>query len=85
MSATAVPGFRHFETQHCETGSMRHVFAWAGHDLSEELLLGLGEGVGFGYFMFKGQPPFVGGRAQPKPSMEALACSRLGVSAERKA
>jgi hypothetical protein len=81
---TTVPGFKHFETLHCVTGSMRHVYAWAGHDLSEELLLGLGEGVGFAYFRFKGQAPFLGGRAQPRPSMEAIAGARTGVRIERK-
>jgi len=85
MSGGAVQGFRHFETLHCVTGSMRHVYAWAGREISEELLLGLGEGVGFAYFAFKGQIPFLGGRAQPKPSMEALAGSRTGVTIERKA
>jgi hypothetical protein len=84
MSMTTVPGFKHFETLHCVTGSMRHIYAWAGHDLSEELLLGLGEGVGFAYFRFNGQSPFLGGRAQPKPGMEALAGARTGVSIERK-
>jgi hypothetical protein len=85
MSIAAVPGFRHFETLHCVTGSMRHMYAWAGHDTSEELLLGLGEGVGFAYFRFKGQTPFLGGRAQPKPSMEEKAGARTGVRIERKA
>lgn len=85
MSMRIVPGFKHFETLHCVTGSMRHVYAWAGHDVSEELLLGLGEGVGLAYFNFKGQSPFIGGRAQPKPSMEEIASSRLGVRAECKA
>jgi hypothetical protein len=84
MSMATVPGFRSLETLHCVTGSMRHLYAWAGHDLSEELLLGLGEGVGFAYFRFKGQAPFLGGRAQPKPSMEELAGSRTGVLIERK-
>jgi hypothetical protein len=85
MSMTTVPGFKHFETQHCVTGSMRHLFAWGGRDTSEELLLGLGEGVGLAYFRFKGQLPFVGGRAQPKPSFEEIGCSRLGVRVECKA
>jgi hypothetical protein len=84
MSMKAVPGFRHFETMHCVTSSMRHVYAWAGRDTSEELLLGLGEGVGFAYFRFAGQLPFLGGRAQPKPSMEHIASSRLGVACEAK-
>jgi hypothetical protein len=82
---STVPGFRHFETLHCVTGSMRHLYAWAGQEVSEELLLGLGEGVGFAYFRFKGQSPFLGGRSQPKPSMEEKAGSRTGVRIERKA
>jgi hypothetical protein len=84
MSMNRVPGFRHFETLHCVTGSMRHLYAWAGRDISEELLLGLGEGVGFAYFRFKGQAPFLGGRAQPKPSMEEIAGTRTGVTIVRK-
>jgi len=79
MTFTPIEGFRHFETDHCVTGSMRHVYAFHGHDLSEDLLLGLGEGVGFAYFRFRGQPPFLGGRAQPKPSMEEIAARRTGV------
>ncbi len=84
MSMKTVSGFRHFDTLHCVTGSMRHVYAWAGRDLSEDILLGLGEGIGFAYFRFKGQPPFLGGRAQPKPSMEEIAGSRTGVGIRRK-
>jgi hypothetical protein len=80
----ALKGFRHFETHHCVTGSLRHLYAFNGHDLSEDLLLGLGEGVGFAYFHFKGQPPFLGGRAQPKPSMEELAGERTGVVIRQK-
>jgi len=79
MKLTPIEGFRHFETDHCVTGSMRHVYAFHGHDLSEDLLLGLGEGVGFAYFRFRGQPPFLGGRALPKPSMEEIAARRTGV------
>ena len=79
MTLTPIEGFRHFETDHCVTGSMRHIYAFHGHDLSEDLLLGLGEGVGFAYFRFRGQPPFLGGRAMPKPSMEDIAARRTGV------
>jgi hypothetical protein len=75
----ALKGFRHFTTHHCVTGSLRHIYAFNGHDLSEDLLLGLGEGVGFAYFHFKGQLPFLGGRAQPKPSMEEISGARTGV------
>jgi hypothetical protein len=80
----ALEGFRHFKTHHCVTGSMRHIYAFNGHDMTEDLLLGLGEGVGFAYFHFKGQPPFLGGRAQPKPSMEEIAGERTGVTVRQK-
>ena len=80
----AIEGFRHFQTHHCVTGSLRHLYAFNGHDLSEDLLLGVGEGVGFAYFHFKGQPPFLGGRAQPKPSMEEIAGQRTGVIVRQK-
>jgi hypothetical protein len=76
----AIEGFRHFTTHHCVTGSLRHLYAFAGHDVSEDLLLGLGEGVGFAYFHFAGQLPFIGGRTQPKPSMEEIAAERTGAA-----
>jgi len=79
MTLTPIEGFKHFETDHCFTGSMRHIYAFHGHDLSEDLLLGIGEGVGFAYFRFRRQPPFLGGRAMPKPSMEEIAARRTGV------
>ncbi|MBN1137234.1 MAG: BtrH N-terminal domain-containing protein [Anaerolineae bacterium] len=75
----ALNGFRHFPTHHCVTGSMRHVYVHNGHNLSEEMLLGLGEGVSFSYWHFAGRPPFLGGRGMPKPSMEQIAGQRTGV------
>jgi hypothetical protein len=85
MMVKALNGFRHFETDHCVTGSLRHLYAFHGHDLSEDMLLGLGEGVGFAYFHFKGQLPFLGGRAQPKPSMEEIVAGRTGVAVKPRA
>lgn len=69
-----------FETHHCVTGSLRRIYAHYGHDISEDLLLGLGEGVGFIYWHIKNSPPFIGGRAQPKPSLEAIVTARTGVT-----
>jgi len=71
--------FDHTPTYHCVTGSLRDIYGYYGHPLSEELLLGLGEGVGFIYWHQKGQPPFIGGRATPKPSLEELVGLRTGV------
>ncbi len=47
MALEPFPGFRPFPAHHCVTGSMRHVYDLHGVDVSEELLLGLGAGVGF--------------------------------------
>ena len=73
-------GFIPLQTHHCVTGSMRHIYAFHGHDTSEELLLGLGQGVGFMYWQARGQAPFLGGRAVSKPAMEQLAGQRTGVA-----
>lgn len=66
-------------TKHCATGSMLRHYAWNGVAVEEEVLLGLGEGVGFIYWHAKGSPPMLGGRADPEGGMEALAAARTGV------
>ena len=73
MTLQPLNGFIPLHTHHCVTGSMQHVYAYNGYPISEELLIGLGQGVGFIYMHFKGQPPFFGGRGMPKPSMEQIA------------
>jgi hypothetical protein len=82
MALQPLQGFRSLETHHCVTGSMRHVYVHNDHDVSEDMLLGIGSGVSFSYWHFKGQPPFLGGRGMPKPSMEELAGQRTGVRIE---
>lgn len=61
---------------------MRHVYVYNEHDISEEMLLGLGAGVSFSYWHFKGQAPFIGGRGGFKPPMEELTGQRTGVKIE---
>jgi len=53
MTLRPLPGFRHFTTHHCVTGSLRPIYAHNGYDISEEMLLGLGAGVSFSYWHFK--------------------------------
>jgi hypothetical protein len=79
MTLQPLNGFVSLHTHHCVTGSMQHVYAYNGYQISEELLLGLGQGVSFSYWHFKGQPPFFGGRGMPKPSMEQIAGQGTGV------
>jgi hypothetical protein len=47
MTLKPLPGFKSLETHHCVTGSMRHVYVYNDHDISEGMLLGLGAGVSF--------------------------------------
>ena len=73
MSLTPFPGFEHFPTHHCVTGSLRHIYAFHRYAISEECLLGLGAGVGFVYWHMKGALPFIGGRANfERPGEEGL-------------
>ncbi|MHB1135144.1 MAG: BtrH N-terminal domain-containing protein [Chloroflexota bacterium] len=86
MAPSLLPGFRPLPTHHCITGSLRHIYEYNGFPVSEELLLGLGAGLGFVYFHFKGQPPFLGGRANTgrpgEEGMERAAGRRTGVKVE---
>jgi hypothetical protein len=73
MTMQPFPGFKHFTTHHCITGSLRHIYEFHGYPISEEMLLGLGAGVGFIYWHIKGAPPFLGGRANiERPGVEGL-------------
>jgi hypothetical protein len=66
-------GFETFATHHCITGALRHIYEFNGFPMSEEMLLGLGSGVGFLYWQQKGSDPFYGGRANfERPGVEGL-------------
>jgi hypothetical protein len=80
MTLEALAGFKHFPTHHCVTGAMRHIYVYNGYEVSEELLLGLGAGVSFSYWHFKGTTPFLGGRGGFKPPLEEAAGQRTGVA-----
>ncbi len=82
MTLKPLEGFQHFTTHHCVTGSMRHIYVYNDHPVSEEMLLGIGAGVSFSYWHFKGQTPFMGGRGGLKPPMEQVAGQRTGVKIE---
>jgi Domain of unknown function (DUF4872)/Butirosin biosynthesis protein H, N-terminal len=79
MTLEPLAGFKSLKTHHCVSGSMRHIYVYNNYNVSEEMLLGLGAGVSFSYWHFKGQAPFLGGRGMPRPSMEELAGQRTGV------
>ncbi len=80
------PGFATYPTHHCVTGSLKRVYDYHWYPISEDLLLGLGRGLGFAYFHIKGTDPFYGGRANfasPKDEgLEKTAGRRTGVAVE---
>lgn len=51
---------------HCQTNSLAKMFNFYDHILSEDMLLGLGAGMGFIYWHQKGMYPFVGARGNTK-------------------
>jgi Butirosin biosynthesis protein H, N-terminal len=66
------PGFASYTTHHCVSGSPKHVYDFHGFALSEDLLLGLGSGLGFVYFHITRIDPFYGGRGNVGPRDEGL-------------
>jgi hypothetical protein len=79
MSRVEVPGFQPFVGQHCETVATGTLLAAVGLKLSEPMLFGLGEGLGFIFIKLSSLPlPFVGGRSKPFAVTEAL-CGNLGL------
>lgn len=73
MVVEPIKGFRSLETHHCITGSLRHIYHFYDYPISEDMLLGLGAGVGFIYWHMKGTLPFLGGRANlERPGEEGL-------------
>ncbi len=73
MALQPFPGLKPFKTLHCVTGSIRHIYEFHGYPISEEMLLGLGAGLGFMYWHTKGSAPILGGRANvSSPSEKGL-------------
>ena len=82
-----IAGFNAIKTHHCVTGSMLNIYHFNEHPLSEEMLLGLGAGIGFFYWHMKGQTPMLLGRGNVhRPGVEGLEIDtgqRSGVGVER--
>ncbi len=73
-------GFRPMSGKHCETTTLRNMFAHAGLQLSEPMLLGLGEGIDFQLWRAaepRREMPVLSGRSEPGLIAER-ACASLG-------
>lgn len=61
-----VENIKPFEGQHCETTATGTLLRQLGIELSEPMLFGLGEGLGFIFWNMKSMNfPFIGGRVKP--------------------
>jgi hypothetical protein len=68
-----ITSYRHQVAAHCETGSVRNVFAHAGLAISEPMVFGLGSGPAFFYLFFTKTPnrfPFLALRNPPGKVLE---------------
>lgn len=58
--------FKPFSGEHCESTMLVNLLGQQGIDLSEEMVFGLGMGLGYIHWESSGMPfPFIGGRAKP--------------------
>jgi hypothetical protein len=73
-----IPSFQALDGCHCITSSYRKIYHFHNFAISEEMLFGLGAGIGFIYWHQKGQPPFLGGRGNVRDFSTDLG-SRTGV------
>ncbi|MBN2981591.1 MULTISPECIES: BtrH N-terminal domain-containing protein [Cohnella] len=78
--AKIIEGFVPYRGEHCETTALGNLLQFAGIRLSEPMLFGLGQGLGFIYWDSKGMDfPFIGGRVKPDVLTANLA-SALGLT-----
>lgn len=76
-----VQDFEQFGGKHCWTTALKNVFDYHGLHLSEEMLFGLGGGVGFIYWYMKNMiVPFIGTRLGKTDSL-INTCKRIGAEA----
>ncbi len=77
-----IEDFKHFTGQHCETTATGSLLKQIGIELSEPMLFGLGEGIGFIFWNMKMMDfPFIGGRVKPDVLTENL-CRNLNLKLE---
>lgn len=69
-----IENIKPFDGQHCETTATGTLLRQIGIELSEPMLFGLGEGLGFIFWNMKSMNfPFIGGRVKPDALTENIA------------
>ncbi len=76
-------GFRPFVGRHCESTALRRALDYHGLALSEEMLFGLGGGIGFIYWYMRTMPsPLVGTRYGKIGDFARNTCRRIGAEVD---
>jgi hypothetical protein len=79
-----INNFKHFKGQHCETVATGTLLKNIGIELSEPMLFGIGEGLGYIFWNMKIMDfPFIGGRIKPDALTENI-CRNLNLNLEVK-
>lgn len=79
-----IENFIAFDAQHCETAATRSLLRYAHMDLSEPMMLGLGQAFGFIYWKMSFMNlPFIGGRAKPFELTRVL-CTNMNLEVEER-
>lgn len=61
-----ISDFKPLSGRHCITNSLRQLFVYNGHDLSEAMIFGMGSGLSWFYMENKAAPfPIISGRTKP--------------------
>ena len=77
-----IENFNHFNGLHCETTATGTLLKQIGIELSEPMLFGIGEGLGFIFWNMKIMDfPFIGGRVKPDVLTENI-CRNLNLKLE---
>jgi len=72
--------FKGFQGQHCESTATASLLRHAGMDMSEPMLFGLGQGLGFIYWKMSSMNlPFIGGRSK-QFELTRTFCDNLNIS-----
>lgn len=77
-----IDNFKNLDGCHCQTNSFAKIYDFHNKPLSEDMLFGVGSGLGFMYWHQKGIPPFMGGRDNQKNFHNNIG-ERTGVRIER--
>src|SRR4051812_25204754 len=75
-----IKDFSAFQGEHCETTAVGNLLRHNGIHISEAMLFGIGQGLGFIYWDSKSMEfPFIGGRVKPD-ELSACIASRLNLT-----